>query len=107
MQNNENTDDCEYENHCNIISDKLKKRGRAHKDPQVHFLINRELPNANEIRFESGTQNAHYTSVNVEGSKKPQKLSMTAQQYKNVQINLLKGVVHLSPTGKKKVKTRF
>lgn len=32
---------------------------------------------------------------------------MTAQQYKNVQINLLKGVVNLSPTGKKKVKSRF
>jgi hypothetical protein len=31
---------------------------------------------------------------------------MTAQQYKNVQINLLKGILHLSPNGKKTGKTK-
>ena len=28
---------------------------------------------------------------------------MTAQEYKNNQVNLLKGVIRLSPTGKKKL----
>jgi 16S rRNA C967 or C1407 C5-methylase (RsmB/RsmF family) len=94
----EQTEDCEAENHCNVITDKLKKRGRAHKE-QPQFESHQQ-PHVNAIRFDT------VKGTNEEPREKPQKLSMTAQQYKNTQIKLLRGVVQLSPSVKRKGKVR-
>ena len=81
-----------------MITDKLRKRGRAHKE-QPQFESHQQ-PHVNAIRFEMAR------GANEEIREKPQKLSMTAQQYKNTQIKLLRGVVQLSPSVKRRGKGR-
>jgi hypothetical protein len=90
------------ENHLNIISGKLRKKGRQPK--QAEFPTSRAEQHVNPIRFETNRPTAILLE---EAREKPQKLSMTAQQYKNNQIKHLKSIVHLSPTIKRKpVKAR-
>jgi hypothetical protein len=69
----QNGQDCEQENHFNIISGKLRKRGRTNKE-EIDFSKQRgDAQHINVIKFEESKNQYHYTS------EKHHKLSMTAQ----------------------------